>query len=355
MKHPKNNLKKKGFTLVEIILASSIFAVVGLIAVTVFVNILRIQQRVSLENALYEDARFMMERIAREIRTNTVDYEEYYNKLVEKQPYGKTHGCYATRFYNPGSDNDFGAKCNNGENPLIKPDCVIDKTTLDINTGQNPYFGNGFQDSAAKDANAFCDKNFASDVDPACGDATSLVNHNLNNQLYLIDSKGREKSLLAQKALTREPDVQYSLALLRLDGEDGDNDNLIERWTNCSNNAFCCAKEFDCNNLTGSLEDTLNFDDDHYKGFIPISPSRTNVKSLQFYVAPLEDPRKAFAEDSPNIQQQPHVTVILTVEPAKSVLKNYNGEIPTVTLQTTITSRVYNVIPSYFGEEVCVN
>ena len=30
----------------------------------------------ALENAIYEDTRFMMQRISREIRQNTVDYED---------------------------------------------------------------------------------------------------------------------------------------------------------------------------------------------------------------------------------------------------------------------------------------
>ena len=75
--------KKKGFTLVEVILATSIFALVAIIGVIIFVNVTRIQRRIALENSLYEDGRFMMERLAREIRYNTIDYEEYYNKLVE--------------------------------------------------------------------------------------------------------------------------------------------------------------------------------------------------------------------------------------------------------------------------------
>ena len=118
--------RKKGFTLVEVIIASSIFTIVSLIGVTVFVNVTRIQKRISLENAMYEDGRFMMERLAREIRENTVDYEEYYNKNVEGSvQYGQEYGCYSTRFYNPGSaggvdnvpSNGLGAFCSS--NPIV--------------------------------------------------------------------------------------------------------------------------------------------------------------------------------------------------------------------------------------------
>ena len=348
---------KRAFTLVEVILASSIFAVVGLIAVTVFVNVIRIQQRVNLENAIYEDARFMMERIAREIRRDTVDYEEYYNKLVEQQPYGTEYGCYGTRFYNPGSENppNFGAFCNDEITPA-NPSCVIDKSTLDINTGENPYEGNKFNVPLnPKSADAFCDVSYA--AASSCGDA----NEGLQHELYLIDSKGAQKTIFALKNISGTSD--RVLAMLRLDGEDYDKDGIIEKWTQCSKNFFCCASGFNCPNSLaqvmpsgpeGPLESTrVSNGTDNYIGFVPISPSRTNIESVSFYIAPLEDPRKAFAEDSPDIQQQPHVTVILTVKPAQSVLKNYNGVVPTITLQTTITSRIYNEVKSYYGKGVC--
>lgn len=77
-------------------------------------------------------------------------------------------------------------------------------------------------------------------------------------------------------------------------------------------------------------------------------------------MAPLEDPRKAFAETDAalQIQQQAHVTIILTVQPSRNALTAYEGQTPKVTLQTTVTSRVYNEVKSYYnkvvvGEGVC--
>ncbi len=355
-----------GFTLVEIILASSIFAVVGLIAITVFVNVIRIQQRVNLENAIYEDARFMMERIAREIRRNTVDYEEYYNKLVENQPYGHNFGCYASRFYHPGSagfgvgTGDFGALCNDGT--PATPNCVIDKTTLDINTGTNPFEGNIFHvPFDPNQADAFCDQQFGGSVS-SCGN----LSESLQPELYLIDSRGTEKTIFALKNITSNPS-DFVLAMLRLDGEDNDKDGIRESWTRstCVNRTYCCAPGFSCpanpldaftaSGNIGPLEVSQTYQNGTltYVGFVPISPSRTSIKSLRFLIAPLEDPRKAFGEDSGNIQQQPHVTVVMTVEPASSALKNYQGARPSITLQTTITSRVFNEVKSFSGAGIC--
>ncbi len=362
----------EGFTLVEVLIAATIFTIVSLIAITVFVNVIRIQRRVQLENAIYEDARVMMERIAREIRQNTVDYEEYYNKAMAQDvgfvslpglnntnPYGNRYGCYAQRFYNPGSDNAFGAQCSDGNTPATEPGCIIDKTSLDINTGQNPYAGTGQANTDVSDANAFCDLNFAGSVDPSCGQPGD-VDHSLQSELYLINASGTGKTILARKTITA--DGENSLALLKLTGQDQDQDGVDEVWRDCDtslppNNQFCCAQGFDCSALdltTDSLENTLSYNaSNNYIGFVPISPSRTDITSLKFYVDPLEDPRKAFAETDPTqgIQQQPHVTVVLTVQPSKASLSGFNGDVPTVTLQTTVTSRVYNEVKSYYPND----
>ena len=345
--------RARGFTLIEVLIAASIFTTVSLISLNIFVNVIRTQRRVSLDNAMYEDARVMMERIAREVRSNTIDYEEYYNKATLKtNPYGNRYGCYAKRFYNPGGDGleggKFGALCAEFPfDPVENPDCVIDKTTLDINTGQNPFTGfipdvNG----DSKNANAFCDFTFG---DEKCA---ADKNRNVQDQLYLINAKGKEKTILALKNTSNDVHPEHALALLRLSGQDKDQDGVVEVWKGCVNtNELCCSTGFDCNLGMEKLEDTLNYKaDEFYKGFVPISPRRTDVVSVKFLIAPLEDPRKAFAETDAalQIQQQPHVTILLTVRPSKEAMAGFGGAVSQLTLQTTITSRVYNEVKSYY-------
>ena len=93
-----------------------------------------------------------------------------------------------------------------------------------------------------------------------------------------------------------------------------------------------------------------------WRGLVPITPLRTHISSLKFYLAPLEDPRKAFAESDPAhaILQQPHVTIVMTVQPAASELGKFIGEDPpTLTLQSTVSSRTYREIKSYTGKNEC--
>jgi hypothetical protein len=86
-----------------------------------------------------------------------------------------------------------------------------------------------------------------------------------------------------------------------------------------------------------------------FENFVPLSPMRTNIIDLKFIVSPLEDPYKAFAETDPlaGTLIQPHITVILTVEPSASETQDYIGPIPRKTLQTTIYSQVRQNVESY--------
>ncbi len=354
---------KKSFTLIEVIIASSIFTVVSLIGVLVFTNIARIQKRIYLESAIYEDGRFLMERISREIRQNTVDYEEYYNRLVKQADFGRYQGCYASRFYNPGSSSSIGpgpgrigAWCSVPANftPQQKPGCIIDKTTLDINTGQNPHAGGLIApNNDAASANAMCDLKFAS---TGCTMGAAL---NDQSQLYLIDAKGMQKTLIALKK-TKDTPLEYALSMLQLDGIDNNNDGIYETWYDAGKANYYCDPAYNCDSAdfapSGLLTDNLNAGTDPTKlwqGFVPISPLRTNIKSIHFYISPLEDPRKAFAENDPAIQQQPHVTVVMTLTPASSELSAFGGTPPTITLQNTISSRIYNEVKSYTGMGEC--
>lgn len=345
--------RKPAFTLVEVVIASTIFTIVSLIGVTVFVNVTRIQRRISLENAIYEDGRFMMERLAREIRKSTIDYEEYYSHAVAaNSDFGQEHGCYASRFYSPGSDDKLGVKCSIPEgDPKEHPDCVIDKTTLDTNTGQNPYDGIVPQ-AIPEDSTAMCDSKFANGTGVKCG--VAATNYNDQRQLYLIDYKGSQKTIFALKTLSTtdiKGDSEHALSLVKINGEDPDNDGVNEKWEKLADGFD--DKYPENTSLTDTLDASGPANGLLYIGFVPISPLRTNVVDLHFYVSPLEDPRKAFSTNEPaDVQQQPHVTVVMTLQPAASELTNFAGNTPTITIQQTISSRVYNEVKSFRGE-VC--
>jgi len=349
--------EKKGFTLVEVLIATTIFTMVGIMGVTIFVDVMRVQRRITLENAVYEDGRFMMERIAREIRQNTIDYEEYYreaNKATKR--HGQEFGCYAQQFME--LNGQFGTLCNGGLPAKTNPGCIIDKNTQDINTGQNPATSQANNDPTKGNARCSAERTW-----PENECQTTHANYNdffEADQLYLINARGTEKTYLGRKKVGSAPD-EYSVAMLILEGEDTDSDGIRDKWYAPGLGTYYqnyCAEGYVCpvslDNLDGNLDGVDG--EPLYNGFVPLTPLRTNITSLTFYISPLEDPRKAFSETDPAhaIQQQPHITVVMTLEPAASQLSNFAGTPPSITLQTTVSSRVYNEVESYLGEDACI-
>lgn len=323
------NLKtQKGFTLIELIITVTIFSIfmIGLVVLTI--DLYRNARRIQMQEQLYQDMRAMMRQITILIEDNAIDYEEYYRASIGSNVLADGYGDYGSQFYDFGSDAAPGALCNDGSSDLSAPTCVIDKTTLDRNTGQNPAVGD------PANANAFCGP---------LPQTVCLTSD--QEQLYLINDRGDRKQVLALESVQRE--IKEStvdetvLSTLWLNGTDTDGDDITDTWD--------YAPEFII--VGNPLKDLATEKDeaDVYNEFIPISPLRTNITGLKFHIAPLEDPYKAFAETDPltGTLVQPHVTVVMTAQPSAAELTNYLGPIPTKTLQTTIYSDIKNDVRSY--------
>ena len=380
----KNFPQKKAYTLFEVIIAVALFSTVSLIALTIFINVTRIQTQLALENAIYEDARFMMERISRVIRNNAIDYEEYFNKAISTgNLYGELFGCYAAQFYNPGTfefssgitrnPDELGAFCNTGE-LYTGQVCTVFRPSVDINTGMYPYYGAPGLPAPPpptfSTSNAFCPAYLFG----ACN-SSDVSNDNFVDELYLISPDGTRKTYLARKTVNDlgGDEFEYALGMLEKIGKDLNNDGITETWNGCwdggrvdwihnamdgdcarNNNPFLCQDRYDCELGTGvTLEKTLTSgaESNLYKGFIPISPLRTTITRLEFRVTPGEDPRKAFSE--PDVVVQPRVTIILEVQPNAQQLEiigDIDGSlVPSIVLQTTISSRIQTEVKSYIG------
>jgi len=68
---------KKGFTLLEMLISASIFAIALVIGVDVFFGIARIQKRVVYTQAVQNDARYVMDEMIKHLRSGMIDYDWY--------------------------------------------------------------------------------------------------------------------------------------------------------------------------------------------------------------------------------------------------------------------------------------
>jgi len=346
--------KRKGFTIAELLIAMTILAFVGMLSSIIFVNVTRYNKKLSLERTLYADARYIMSKVEREIQRNTIDYEEYYNKLVLNGQYSDNYGDYANMFYdygdpNPRDPENKGAVCKSiidgsaaSEGPPCDTDAgyFLDKKTLDTNIGENPI-------GDPSSENAFCDN----PVDCA-------KNNNLQDELYLINADGSKKTMLGRERINKVfEDDHFALSMVQMDGVDSTGDGKVDTWI-CADGYNCIGQkvldpEGEVYDAEESYPRALDLSLakagylDRYTDFVPISPIESNIVNLKFIVAPLEDPRKAFNERTDDIQIQPYVTVLLTVEPSADENEGYFGEIPPVTFQSIVSTRIYNEVESF--------
>ncbi len=357
----------RGISLVEVLIAISLFAFVAVASSDVLVDSTKFERKSSIADAVYYESQIMMHKLTKEIQTGTIDYEEYYNYCVIQGAgaggdvyFGINHGVYGSRFYDPGKSldglatknpKDLGLECSYPSGGGSECEVVYTLST-DLNTGQNPFYG------IAGDSTAFYDNGV-----PGCG-TTGEVDH-----LFLIDNTGTQKTIIARK---RIGDDDWSVGLVRMRGLDIDQNGIVDTFT--------CLDEYDCygtndptglaanialpyfdligkttlevviddvNPITVPQESTLDdiFDKSGATQFFPISPLIANIEDLQFIINPLEDPYKAFAESGAEIH--PSVTIILTMGLSEEAEEAYPGDFDSITVRTTVSTGVLGRIETY--------
>jgi type II secretory pathway pseudopilin PulG len=297
LKFPSRIKDKQGFTIVEAIVALSIFLIVIALAVGVFTDSFASKRKIELSRLLYEEARIALERVVKEVRRGTIDYEEYFSRTqMGSTVNGANHGQYAAKFF---------------QNDSCAPTCELNKSDVDR-----------FSENIGENKSSF----------------GSAISTNLQSELYLITAEGNEKTSVKLK----DDGGEDRIVMLKLPGgratdgswtiyNGGGEQSSSKFWDFCSNfNEIGVIPEYQCTAFQ----------------FQKIQPDSIKITDLKFFIAPLEDPRKAFSQFTDDIQQQPHVTILMTVEPSEDRLRGIRGNTPTVTLQTTVTARAQNEVKS---------
>lgn len=70
---------QQGFTLIELMVVITVFSITMLVVVDMFVLVTRAQRRVSDQQALTSDTRFVLDAMARKIHAGILDYDFYEN------------------------------------------------------------------------------------------------------------------------------------------------------------------------------------------------------------------------------------------------------------------------------------
>lgn len=331
---------KKGFTLPEIIIAISIFAILAVAVTQIFLNVSRMNEKIEIQEYVFTEASAALEKMLREVSRSTVDYSEYYSvQVLGSTYYGQNYGIYGALFYDPGSGGPHtvswnggdGIYCDDGVSEYFFTEDCDDFLigSYDLDTGTNPYDG-----LATDDYNAFCEG--SADCD--------LVLESLQDELYLISGDGSRKALFVLEK--KEDADEYAVSMLELEGFDIDGDSVSDYWA-CEDD-YICTDEWPTGYLIPEsnfdIDDGGIFDDD----FIAITPDDITVTNLIFFITPSEDPYRAFAEASFAVQQHPHVFITMTVEPSSELSQGLLEKEWTLTLQGVASAAVFDIVPSEY-------
>ncbi len=88
----KNNIKinntksREGFTLIEMLIAISIFSLVLIVATNIYVTINNSQRKVVTMQKIQDDTRFLFEAMAQEIRLGSINYDFYESNGINLHP-----------------------------------------------------------------------------------------------------------------------------------------------------------------------------------------------------------------------------------------------------------------------------
>lgn len=324
----------KGYTLVEVIVAIGIFSLMLTITSIVTVNFYNTQKKERIRNLLIEESQFLMNRVANTIRNNTISYSAYYSNNKEELTgtivYGDEPKEYEERFF-------YLPTCEEGEvhGDNTGPD-GIECDREDPNAFNEGYF------------NTYADKERAPSIgdndDPSESALQQITDANNTagyeqRELYLVNSDGTERTIL--KRIGNGID----------DNEDGNIDEDEDDYWNGGDGGerlgilqIVAHDDLDSDGELDFVTESENFQADgdtdiETEDIIPISPLTIDIVDLQFFIAPLDDPRKAFAETGKDVQIQPHVTILMKTRPGKKYLQQIPGEPFDISIQTTVTSR----------------
>jgi prepilin-type N-terminal cleavage/methylation domain-containing protein len=337
--------RPKAFTVIELMVSLTILTMISLGAARIYMNYTASSRDLKASNLVYQEARFLMERIVREVRQNAVDYEGYfsrnvlqsqgavpdpvYNENFEDASYNDFYCWYDMMFYSDGADDDLLTFDDNDSTGLRNPD----------------YYG---------DVPAISDGGTANPMQ----DELQLINISGNTKTIIKRIEDSGTPTIGRVAMLRlvgqdfgtdrinasDPDLDGSFTI-GCDPDNRENDGLIDTWL-CDEGFVCPTETVEDFDILSTCEGVIHRADD--SSFVDISPSAVNVVNLKFIIAPEDDPWKAYNSDSGQIQ--PHITIQMTVEANPAIVSLNNPDrIPSITLTSTASTRNYDEIKSPCG------
>lgn len=313
-------MKAKGMSLIELLVGAGIFVMLMAISSSAGLMIYKGKAKIQYTNELYSETRFMMERMIRDVRVNTIDYYEYFSQNLQDSSYSEKNGLSSTAgLYgeNPGLYELFFYFIPNSDqakNEVRNSDFSWDNNdrSSDINIG---VFNTAADKDSSNDSTEYTlsQSEFSyniGDINPTMG-------------LFFLSSDG------------------YTKTIYRYKTEDigGENERgFIEIATmKLTNTASAPSVK---NEWIHQYEDTNGYN------FISITPPTLSVTNFSFILSPRDDPKKSFAkavdDDGVTVQIQPHVVLKISAQLSAQNARRIMGENNEFTIQSSASSRIFH-------------
>ena len=300
--------KHSGYSLIEILIAMTLSAIVITAAMQSIGSIYFSQKKIQVTQSFATETQFLMERIVQLVRTNTIDYDRYF---IEVGP--DSSDCLS---FDEDQSPTGSSQTNNETNRLA--------------LGYETIF---YWDTNADDV---LDRNLGggdfSGLADGCTKAWSVDAENPLTTLYLINSS-RTLRIAITEGLDSTVEIEQQL------GADTDNDGVADLWSDTGvwSSGFCKISGVD---ILGehSQEFCMQAHDS-----TAVSPGNIGIETLSFIPAPNRDPFLSFAVDE--AQVHPYVSISMETklrEPSDFGMEE--GELLNISLQTTASSRVFGNI-----------
>ncbi|MFA4936782.1 MAG: prepilin-type N-terminal cleavage/methylation domain-containing protein [Patescibacteria group bacterium] len=145
-------IRRQGFTLMEIVVVMFIFTLASILIAEIFVNVQKAQQKIRDTQVAYTDARYLMEVLAREIRSDLIDYSAYGGSIptdptdeVTELNLVTSQGAKLVFVYNNPCPDDPAIGCitinrdSGGDNVISSPKLSINKLVFYITPLTDPF------------------------------------------------------------------------------------------------------------------------------------------------------------------------------------------------------------------------
>ncbi|MDD2486864.1 MAG: prepilin-type N-terminal cleavage/methylation domain-containing protein [Candidatus Gracilibacteria bacterium] len=374
-----NIFGNKGFTLIEMLVSVTIFAMVMVIAVEAIGNIGILRNKISDRTDINKDLYYSIENLVSLVKEfgGQIDYDEYFNRSSIGTSTQSGHYLNPTGYGNYGSGGNIATNvygdgfyyCRSSGTSMGTGGCLDSTFNTYGNSASGKYQRYGeytfqFIDYNSNKSNDLYlgNPNFgdedsngnirSDDDDENLGIGPVVFTSNEVKELYLL-SKGKTNERLflrmrykldpnAPPAATCDENADGSMSgdaclgnieMLRLDGRDlgfdhvasttdsGEYDGIIDTWQ--------CNADFKCN----GTNDLPKGENDEW---VPLFPEYINVRNVRFFVYPTKDYKLSWRDKDINTNVNPYVRLNITLGFAWVKRIQFNNSNPSVNISTTI-------------------